>query len=146
IDIVDQRKPTRKEGDPFSGFDPILKAQGLLKREGIRARACCQLMGRFRRAPQASGKPYNKAEVDKLIADLESDKFATRMKATEELEKFGGATIPFLEKYIREQRPALEHIVRLEEVITQIKKKGAIAPAEENALRILLTSGLCDRG
>jgi WD40 repeat protein len=57
----------------------------------------------------------------KLLADLDSNAFAARQKATEELERIGEHAAPALRKILAD-KPSLEVARRIEEILGRIKK------------------------
>jgi RNA polymerase sigma factor (sigma-70 family) len=63
--------------------------------------------------PDCSGR------ARKLLADLESDQFATRQKATEELEKLGEDALPVLRQRLT-QKPSLEVSSRVEQLVKKL--------------------------
>jgi hypothetical protein len=69
----------------------------------------------------------------RLIADLESDEFTTREKATAELVKLGRVAVPALRKVLTSQ-PSLETRRRVEQILTKLKE-GAPPPEQLRALR-----------
>jgi hypothetical protein len=75
------------------------------------------------------------ALVAQYLKDLESDKFAVRQKAAEELEKLGPPVLPALRERL-EKKPPLEVARRLEDLIKRLDR-----PADElrtlRALRVL---------
>jgi WD40 repeat protein len=75
-------------------------------------------------------------DVERLarnLADLESDQFATRQKATEELEKLGNLAEPALAQLL-ENKPALEVRRRVERLLEKIEKRG-FSPVQLRMLR-----------
>jgi RNA polymerase sigma factor (sigma-70 family) len=66
--------------------------------------------------------------VAQLIADLESDNFAARQKATAALEKLGDVVVPQLRAAL-EKRPALEAARRIEKILDSIA--GLSLPPEK---------------
>jgi predicted NACHT family NTPase len=63
----------------------------------------------------------DQGRIPKLIADLDSEKFATREQATEELVRLGGAAEPALQKAL-ENKPSLEVTRRIEEILEKVKR------------------------
>ncbi len=64
--------------------------------------------------------PLDAAKIAQLIADLESDRFATRKKATDELEKLGEMAGPALQKCI-DDNPPLAVKQRVESLLEKLK-------------------------
>jgi WD40 repeat protein len=62
---------------------------------------------------------FETARIDKLIADLDSDKFAVRQQAAEELEKLGELAVPALEKVL-ETKPSLNLRQRVDELMGKV--------------------------
>jgi WD40 repeat protein len=59
------------------------------------------------------------ARIDKLIADLDSDKFAVRQQASEELAKLGERAVPALEKVLA-TKPTLDLRQRVDELLAKV--------------------------
>jgi WD40 repeat protein len=68
--------------------------------------------------------PPDQGRIPKLIADLDSEKFATREQATEELVRLGGAAEPALQKAL-ESKPSLEVTRRIEEILEKVKRPAS---------------------
>jgi hypothetical protein len=82
-------------------------------------------------------KPATKAEVQAIrrhVADLESDEFATREKAFEQLAKRGSLAEPVL-RHALEQKPTLEARRRLQHLLEKIDQQ----PPASETLRLLRT-------
>jgi WD40 repeat protein len=62
---------------------------------------------------------FETARIDKLIADLDSDKFAVRQQAADELEKLGELAVPGLEKVL-ETKPSLNLRQRVDELLGKV--------------------------
>jgi WD40 repeat protein len=62
---------------------------------------------------------FETARIDKLIADLDGDKFAVRQQAAEELEKLGELAVPGLEKVL-ETKPSLNLRQRVDELLSKV--------------------------
>jgi RNA polymerase sigma factor (sigma-70 family) len=77
--------------------------------------------------------PADEKRLQQWIADLDSDQFAVREKATSELEKLGGAAVGARQKAL-EAKPALETRRRLEQLID--KQEREEWPASGERLRI----------
>src|SRR5207248_8828409 len=60
--------------------------------------------------------------IAKLIADLDSPKFATREKATQALADLGAITRPFLEEALA-KKPSLEARRRMQELMAKLPGK-----------------------
>lgn len=81
--------------------------------------------------------------IDKLIADLENDKFEIRQKASEELEKLGELAEPALQKVL-DGKPALETRQRIDRILES--RRFPQPPATEvlrtlRAVRVLAEIG-----
>lgn len=59
------------------------------------------------------------ARIDKLIADLDSDKFAVRQQASDELEKLGELAVPALEKVLA-TKPSLDLRQRVDNLLAKV--------------------------
>jgi WD40 repeat protein len=70
--------------------------------------------------------------IERLIADLDSDEFAVRKKASTELHRLGKSALPLLRKAL-EGNPTLEARKRMEEIV----KKADRAPPSGETLRSL---------
>jgi WD40 repeat protein len=62
---------------------------------------------------------FETVRIDKLIADLDSDKFAVRQQAADELEKLGELAVPALEKVL-ETKPSLNVRQRVDELLGKV--------------------------
>jgi WD40 repeat protein len=82
-------------------------------------------------------KPDTK-RLQQLVADLDSDDFDKRQKATDLLEIYGEAARPALEKALTE-KPPLEMLRRIEELLTKAKQ----GPPPPGPLRHNLSPGEC---
>jgi sugar lactone lactonase YvrE len=89
--------------------------QAICKLEGAPAQAVTALAERMR--PIFSLQ----ARVTKLVADLDSKKFAVRRQATRELEKLGELALPRLQEVLQ-KKPSLETRQRLEQMVRKLKK------------------------
>jgi WD domain, G-beta repeat len=69
-----------------------------------------------------------KQRLTALLVELESERFNVRQKVTEEMEKLGELTIPFLEEKLQEQL-TLETKRRIERVITRVTPADPEAPS-----------------
>jgi len=74
------------------------------------------------------------AEVTRLIADLASDRFATRDRATQKLEKMDDVVEPALRKALKDNR-APEVRNRLEQILQKLE--GAVPPERLRTLRAI---------
>jgi hypothetical protein len=63
--------------------------------------------------------PPDARRLAALIADLDSDQFAVRQKASQELEKLGDDAVPALREKLKDQ-PALEARQRMEELLEKL--------------------------
>jgi hypothetical protein len=67
-------------------------------------------------------KPVDEKQVDRWLRDLDSDTFAIRDKAMQELEKLGSGTKPFLRQALRGQpQPSLEMRRRVEALLEKLR-------------------------
>jgi hypothetical protein len=82
--------------------------------------------------PAPFPEPDRSGRARKLLADLESDQFATRQKATEELEKLGEDALPVLRQRLTE-KPSLEVSSRVEQLV----KKLSCPTAQPELVRAL---------
>ena len=64
--------------------------------------------------------------IGRLIADLDSDDFAVREKATRELESFGRSALPALQKVLREN-PSAEVRQRVESLLEKLSQPGHLS-------------------
>lgn len=72
-------------------------------------------------------QPADTQHVERLIRDLDSDEFQTRIKATEELEKIVDGAESALRKKLAEKpslKPSLEMRRRIEEVLSKLEPSG----------------------
>jgi RNA polymerase sigma factor (sigma-70 family) len=69
--------------------------------------------------PAPFPEPDLSGRARKLLADLESDQFAARQKATEELEKLGEDALPVLRQRLT-QKPSLEVSLRVELLVKKL--------------------------
>jgi hypothetical protein len=83
----------------------------------------------------------NEQRIEKLIGDLESDRFQTRQAATKELEKLGELAEPALQKAIQTLK-GLESKRRVEKLLAQISN-DQVPPAEvRRTLRAVQVLGI----
>lgn len=66
--------------------------------------------------------PPNKERLARLLADLDSDRFAVRQEATKELEKLGEPAEPALRRALA-AKPSLEGRQRLERLVTRVRER-----------------------
>jgi hypothetical protein len=83
---------------------------------------------RFLREQLQPGSLLDSQLLPRLIADLDSPRFAVRKRATEELGKLGELAEPALRQELR-RRPSLEVIQRIEQLL--LKRQGKIPPPED---------------
>jgi WD40 repeat protein len=95
------------------GYDAPKAARGIQKLAA--ARETMPFL-RDRLKPAA---PVDEAILAKWVADLSSDNFATRAKATAELERLGELAVPALKKSL-DARPTLESIRRMEPLLEKL--------------------------
>jgi hypothetical protein len=76
------------------------------------------ISGKIYIAPQASGDPK---KVEGLIADLDSEVFTTREKATRDLQAIGKAAQPALEGRLSQQTISAEQKKRITRILTELK-------------------------
>jgi RNA polymerase sigma factor (sigma-70 family) len=92
-----------------------------------RGQAVSFLKGRLRPAPAVDGR-----RIDRLLADLDSDQFAARQKASEELRELGDPAEPALRRAL-DGNPSAEQRRRIKELLQAL---GAACPPERlRALR-----------
>lgn len=72
--------------------------------------------------------------IDQWIADLDSNTFGTREKATAELERVGPLAAPALTKKLKEQLPSLEVRRRMERILEK-QESHSLSPDELRAWR-----------
>jgi HEAT repeat protein len=84
----------------------------------------------FLRGKIALAKPIAKERLAKLIADLDSDRFAVRESATEALAKLGVMAVPALREALRD-KPSPEARKRLEELVKRKHVETRPRSAEE---------------
>jgi WD40 repeat protein len=94
------------------------------------ARPTAWLAKRVRPVP-----PADRKRAPKLIADLESDRFAVREAATRELEKLGAAAEPALLR-AKEGKMSLEAVRRIEGLLNRLARR-ALPPEELRRLRVV---------
>jgi WD40 repeat protein len=82
-------------------------------------------------------KPAEVARIDRLIADLDARRFATRKAAQEELTAFGALAVPALEKVLK-GKPTLEVRKRVEALLHAIKGR-LLAPPQLQTVRAIET-------
>ena len=73
-------------------------------------------------------------QIERLIADLESNQFAVRKKATDELEKLGPMARSALDK-VKKAQPSLETRRRVEELLERLDISQTPAPRALQASR-----------
>jgi RNA polymerase sigma factor (sigma-70 family) len=61
--------------------------------------------------------------IRQLVQRLDSDDFATRQKAAEELEKQGDAAVPMLRQIMTKEKPSLEVRQRLQQILESVESK-----------------------
>jgi WD40 repeat protein len=86
----------------------------------------------FLRAHVQPAAPANAETIQRLIAELDSDQFARRRQASQELEKVGQSAMPFLRKAL-EGDPSAEARKRIESLLN----KMSLAAPRGEALRTL---------
>jgi hypothetical protein len=112
---------------------------------GADARSAFRSMQRLIAEPEASlpmlraqlkpALPVDATKLDQWLADLDSENFKTRSVATLELEKFGDAAIPGLEKALA-SRVTLESRRRLETLIENLAT-GRVKAAQVRVVRAI---------
>jgi HEAT repeat protein len=70
-----------------------------------------------------------RAEIEKMVADLDSENFKTREKATKELKKVGRTALPFLKRALKDS--PLEVVQRAQKCIDEITSKISSEPIAE---------------
>jgi hypothetical protein len=83
------------------------------------------LQARLRPVP-----PVPAARLDRLLADLDSDRFVARKRATEELEQLGELADPSLRRALA-HHPSLEMSRRIEQLLIHLDNRAWTPPAEE---------------
>src|SRR5207302_4548092 len=71
----------------------------------------------------------SRQQVQKLILELDSDKYAVRQKATTELKQLGRPALPYLKKTMKNS--ALEVVERAKECVQAISARTASEPVAE---------------
>jgi hypothetical protein len=74
--------------------------------------------------------PVPAARLDRLLADLDSDRFAARKRATEELEQLGELAEPSLRQVLA-KRPSLEVCRRIEQILVRIDNRAWLPPTDD---------------
>jgi hypothetical protein len=124
--------PTR--GGIAPATDPSTLWSDLIGTDATRAyRAVWQLAAAPERAlpvlrdnVRPARPPVDPAVIDRLIADLDSNSFSVRQKASEELEQLGRQTEPALRKVLG-SRQSLELTKRVERLLNRLSERG-LAP------------------
>jgi WD40 repeat protein len=116
-------------GDPLKAYQAIQTLSTAPKQ------AVALVKEKIKPAPGVDDK-----RIDKLIADLESDKFLERQKATKELEKFGELAEPALQKSVQNLK-ALEAKRRVEKLLSQIANDQTPSADVVRALRAVQVLG-----
>jgi WD40 repeat protein len=80
-----------------------------------------QALGLLRQRLQFIPRP-DQANIERLIANLNSDEFATRQQASSELEKLGDLAVPFLTAALK-TRPGLEVRLRIEQILAKAEHR-----------------------
>jgi WD40 repeat protein len=104
------------------------RAMGLLSAAPGRAERFLQK--RLESLPRASA-----AEIARLIADLDSNRYAVRQKASRALQALGEAVEPDLRRVLQ-SRPDIEVRYRVEHLLARLEKEGP-SPAHVRTLRLL---------
>ncbi len=126
-------KPKAKDLDlelrwkDLAGDDANRAFDAILEFAGDRAKALP-----FLREHVQPAAPANAETIQRLIADLDSDQFAKRRQASQELEKVGQSAIPLLRKAL-EGDPSAEARKRIESLLN----KMSLAAPRGEALRTL---------
>jgi WD40 repeat protein len=103
--------------------------------KAVRALASEQGVAHLKAKVQGRGK--DEAErIQRLIADLDSDDFATREKAHKELEGLGAAAVPEMRKALA-AKPSPEVRTRLERLLEPFKDKNEVAADRLRELRVV---------
>ncbi|MGH7173877.1 MAG: PQQ-binding-like beta-propeller repeat protein, partial [Gemmataceae bacterium] len=89
----------------------------------------------FLRDKLVSVKPVSNERLRQLIAELESDAFAVRERATKALAELGEVAVPAMRKVLAD-KPPLETRKRLEDLLQRVDKK-VLAPDELRILRAI---------
>lgn len=87
----------------------------------------------------------SREQLDRLIADLDSDKFVVREKATNELEKLGELAEPALRRVLA-NKPTLEQRRRIEPMLAKLERAIPFGQALRSlrALRVLELAGTAE--
>jgi HEAT repeat protein len=95
------------------------------------------LSERLQPVPRAAVKPER---IARLIADLDSNDFATRQQATEELQRLAEESLPALEKALG-AKPSLEVRQRIESILEKMAELRRQRVCELAALEVLWRIG-----
>jgi hypothetical protein len=129
-------KPAAKDLKPLwetlKGADSTRALQSIWTLKGVPELSVPFLRERLRPRPVALP---DRRRVARLIADLNSPKYAVRKKANDELEKLGKLVEPALRKAL-ENPPTLEVRLRLERLLDRLFE-GELSPAQLQAVRAL---------
>lgn len=90
--------------------------------------------------PAAAPDAARHARIRKLVADLDSNQFAVRQKATEELEKLAAEAVPDLRARLAE-KPSLEVRQRLEQILERVSFPSTEVARAIRCVRVLETIG-----
>jgi WD40 repeat protein len=104
--------------DDLAGDDAGKALQGIRKLAGAPGQSVPALRERLRPAAGVDAR-----KINKLIADLDSDDFAVREKAEQELEKLGELAVPALNK-LKAEPPSLETKRRAEQLLERATSQG----------------------
>jgi hypothetical protein len=91
------------------------KAYKAMQRLAVAPGQAAEFLGRRLRPVEAVGAK----KLERLLADLESDRFRTREQAAQELEKLGDLAVPALQKAL-EGEPSLETRRRVEKLLDKL--------------------------
>jgi WD40 repeat protein len=136
-------KPATSKSDAAAAWSDLLGSDA-----GPAFDAVCQLAAapepsvRFLKERVHPAAPVDAEKVQRLLADLDSEQFAVRKKASNELELIGEGAVPLLRKAL-EADPSAEARRRIEEVL---KKSDSVVPSGEllrslRAVEVLETIG-----
>jgi hypothetical protein len=78
--------------------------------------------------------PVDSEKLDQLIADLDSNRFAVRKKATEQLEKFAELAKQALKK-AKDKNPSLEVRQRIEQILAKVEGPTITTPETLRSIR-----------
>jgi outer membrane protein assembly factor BamB len=87
--------------------------------------------------------PKRVAEAARWIKDLDSDRFAIRQKATEELEQLGGAAGPALHEQLR-TKPSLDVRTRIESLLQKLSPFDQVDPRDWPMAVLYYVSNRCE--